>query len=304
MPSTFRAWWHVVVLSIQRQGRARQMVWIALALLGIITLFTELRTASGRWGMNHWRDAEGRMTYREWQETLDKRNAAIPWPGGNNAIVLALAEAARVILARADFYRFSNFIFSVFLSFLLPIWSLSFATDALGGERESGNLIWVLTRPIPRPAVYLAKFVAVLPWTLLLNVGGFAVLCLAGGKPGRQALGLYWPSVCCGTLAFTALYLWIGAAFRRPAVVATVYSFFLETLFGNLPGYLKRASISFYTRCMMFSAAKDYDVQPEKPSIYLAVDGETALLVLLGITVAMLVVGTIWFSRMEYVKEA
>ena len=301
MPSALRAWAYLVVISMQRQARARQMVWIALGLLVIVTFVAGLRTITGRWGMAHWHDAEGKMTYAEWQEALELRNAVLPWPRGNNVVVLALAETARAVLKRAEFYRVSNFIFAIFVSFLLPIWSLSFATEAVGGDRESGNLIWLLTRPLPKAAIYLAKFVAVLPWALVLNVGGFAVICLAAGKPGRLALALYWPSVCCGTLAFTALYLWIGAAFRRPAVVAIVYSFFLETLFGNLPGYLKRASISFYTRCMMFSAAQDYDVQPEKPSVYLAVDGTTALLVLLIVTVVLLLVGMAWFSRREYV---
>jgi len=301
-PSLMRAWWSLVVVSTQRQARARQMVWIALGLLAIVLLFNTVRTVTGRWGIDYWRDPQGKMTYREWIDALETRNAAAPWPAGNNAVVLALAEAARVILSRADFFRFSQFLFNVFLSFLLPIWSLSFATDAVGGERERGTMVWLLTRPLPRPAIYLAKFVAVLPWSLLLNLGGFVAICLTAGKPGRLGLSLYWPSVCCGTLAFTALYLWIGAAFRRPAVIAIVYSFFLETIFGNMPGYLKRASISFYTRCMMFSAATEYDVQPEKPSIYLAVDGETAVLVLLSVTAGLLVLGMWWFSRSEYMQ--
>ncbi len=306
MPTTFRAWCYLVWLSTQRQARSRQMVWIALALLAIVLIFTKLWTASRRWGIDYRHAAESGAIYQQWQETLEWGNAVQPWPYGSNAVVLALSEslgeASRNIFRRTDFYRFSNFLFSTFLSFLLPIWSLSFATETLGGDRESGNLIWLLTRPMPRWAIYLARFLAVLPWTMLLNVGGFTAICLLAGRPGRLGLGLYWPSICCGTLAFSALYLWIGAAFRRPAVVAIVYSFFLETLFGNLPGYLKRASISFYTRCMMFSAAKDYDVQPEKPSIYLAVDGTTAVLVLLGVTVALLVLGMVWFSRSEYLK--
>ena len=75
-------------------------------------------------------------------------------------------------------------VYSVFLSFLLPIWSLSFATEALGGEREARSLVWLLSRPLSRPAIYLAKFVALLPWSLGLNLGGFALLCLAAGQPG------------------------------------------------------------------------------------------------------------------------
>jgi hypothetical protein len=93
----------------------------------------------------------------------------------------------------------------------------------------------------------------------------------------------------------------MGAFFKRPAIVALVYSFFLETLMGNMPGYLKRVSISFYTRCMMFDAARDFGVEPEKPSIYLAVDGWTACTVLLSVTVVLLVLGMYFFSRTEYV---
>src|SRR5262249_14226823 len=92
----------------------------------------------------------------------------------------------------------------------------------------------------------------------------------------------------------------LGACFRRASVIGLVYSFFLETLLGDMPGYMKRISISFYTRCLMFEAAQDYGVQPEKPSIYLPVDGTTAWLVLLGVTATLLVAGMIVFTRLEY----
>ncbi len=163
----------------------------------------------------------------------------------------------RGIVDQSGFLVFSRWIvFSIFLTFLLPLWSLSFATEALGGERESNSLIWLLTRPLPRPAIYLAKFVALLPWSLGLNLGGFGLLCLAAGQPGAMAFRLYWPAVLWATLAFSALFYLMGAFFRRPAVVAIVYAFFLEVIFGNMPGYLKRISIGFYTRCMMFEAAQ------------------------------------------------
>src|SRR5260370_13558720 len=73
---------------------------------------------------------------------------------------------------------------SLLLNFLLPIWSLSFATNSIGEDRESRSLIWLLTRPLPPPLIYLAKFVALLPWTLGLTVAGFGLLSLLGGPPG------------------------------------------------------------------------------------------------------------------------
>src|SRR5207245_2899117 len=152
------------------------------------------------------------------------------WPSPALALNLGITTAWRAGLDVSGFYRFANVIvFTIYLSFLLPIWSLSFATEALAGEREARSLMWLLTRPLSRPAIYLAKFVALLPWSLGLTLGGFGLLCLAGGRPGPQALELFWPAVLCGTLAFAALFQFIGAFFKRPAIIAIVYSFFLET---------------------------------------------------------------------------
>jgi hypothetical protein len=92
----------------------------------------------------------------------------------------------------------------------------------------------------------------------------------------------------------------MGAFFRRAAVVAIVYSFFLETLLGNMPGYMKRVSISFYARCMMFDRLETLGVQSQKPSVYMPVNGTTAMYVMAGLTVLLLVVGMFVFARSEY----
>jgi hypothetical protein len=94
----------------------------------------------------------------------------------------------------------------------------------------------------------------------------------------------------------------LGAYFRRPAIIAIVYSFCLEVFLANMPGYLKRVSISFYTRCLMFETADQYGIQPERPGVFLPVAGSTALMVLLGGTVLLLIVGTWVFSRTQYVE--
>jgi ABC-type transport system involved in multi-copper enzyme maturation permease subunit len=188
----------------------------------------------------------------------------------------------------------------LFFGFLLPLWSLSFATEALGREREARNLVWVLTRPLSRPAIYLAKLVAVLPWCLGLNLGGFTLICLAGGATGREVLAVYWPAVLGGAVAFCSLFHLMGAWFRRAAVVAVLYSFFIESFLGSMPGYWKRASISFYTRCLMFESGAGYNVQPRNRDIYLPVDGPTAWAVLATATLVFLVVGMWIFSRSEY----
>lgn len=293
---------------MQRQARARQMVWIALSLLALTATVILLNTARGRWSMDHWRSPRGSgPNYDQWLEgyTLIAATgtAANPLAQG---IGQATTGASRALLEQSGFSVFSRWVvYSVFLSFLLPIWSLSFATESIGGERESRSLVWLLSRPLSRPAIYLAKFVALVPWALGLNVGGFAVLCLAAGRPGVQAFWVYWPAVAWATLAFCALFHLMGALFKKAAVVAIVYSFFLETVVGNMPGYMKRMSIGFYTRCMMFDSAETIGVQPpEKAAVYLPVDGGTALAILLAGTAVLLAIGMLVFSRLEYRDES
>ena len=101
------------------------------------------------------------------------------------------------------------------------------------------------------------------------------------------------PAVLWASLTFAALFLFIGAAFRRPAVVAIIYSFCLETVLGNLPGYLKRLSVSFYARCMMAERASQYGIETERSGVYLPVDGTTALVVLIGAAATLVVVGAV-----------
>jgi hypothetical protein len=299
--SPARAWLYLVWLSWQRQARARQMVWIALLLLAFAVVWVAVQNQMGNWDMSRWRHPRrGGPSYATWALAV-QLPAALDRSPHAGALGLALAGSSRAILGSSAFLVFSyGVVFSLFFTFLLPIWSLSFATEALGGERESNSLVWLLTRPLSRPGIYLAKFLALLPWSVGLNVGGFALMCLAAGPPGARAFRLFWPAVLAATLTFSALFYLMGACFRRPAVVAIVYSFCLEIILGNMPGYMKRVSVGFYARCMMFQAAEGQGVQPDNPDVFLPVGGTTALWVLLGATAALLALGTWVFARAEY----
>jgi len=299
-PSSIRAWWYLVWLSLQRQARMRQMVWIAIGLLLFAAVFVALQTALGRWDMHNWRWPRRGATYRE---VMDKTEGLLlALPGSNRGgLDLAIVGGVKVALDQSPFRVFTNgMLVAVYLSFLLPIWTLSFAVESLGGERENNSLIWLLSRPLPRPAIYLGKFVALLPWVLGLNLIGFTVICYLAGPPGLQALALFWPVVIWTSLAFAALFHLFGAWFRRPAVVAILYVFFLEILLNLMPGYLKRFSISYYARCMMFDMAGNLGIQPENPRYFVAVSGPMATGVLLAVTACLLLMGTILFTRTQY----
>lgn len=297
-PSSFRAWLYLIILSWQRQARFQLMLGIALGLLAFSVFLVGVTTIRNGWGLTYWPyPSRGAPTHDQWAV----RFGALPGSAEQQAVLQGISAACRAAVREPHLVPFTRVVvFAVFLSFLLPILSLSFATEALASERERGSIVWLLSRPLPRSAIYLAKFVATLPWALGLNMGGFGLLCLAAGQPGRQALEMYWAAVAASTFAFVALFQLMGAYFRWPAVVAIVYTFFLEIILGNMPGYLKRVSISFYARCMMYDVAGSYKVQREDPSVFLPVDGTTAAIVLLGTTAFLLILGMFVFSRFEY----
>lgn len=306
LPSTtspLRGWLFLIRLSWQRQARAHQMVWIALGLLALSIAFVALLTAAGGWGMSNWRFfGRNGPTLQEYLHRSDAIWRSVPYASPATSLGMAMDASTGAIVENSAFMVFTRgIVFMPFFSFLVPIWSLSFATEAMGGERESQGMIWLLTRPLSRPAIYLAKFIAVLPWCLTLNIGGFALMCAAAGPPGMEALRLFWPAVLLSSMTFCALFYLMGAFFRRPAIIGLVYSFFLEVIMANMPGTLKRFSVGFYARCMMFDSAAEKGLQPENAVMYDPVSGTTAVWVLILSTVFLLMVGMLWFRRAEYV---
>ena len=223
-PSAWRAWWYLVRLSVQRQSRSHQMVWVALILLGLTATIILLNTAADRWGMNHWRSPRGTgPRFDQCLQAVQALRYGLPWAPPVLAIQDSLLLGSKLLMDRSGFFVFSTWIvFGVFMSFLLPVWSMSFATDALGGERESRSLLWLLTRPLPRSSIYLAKFMALLPWSLGLNLGSFAILAWRRRRDNAAAV------LARSALRLAGVLLALspnGRCFRRAIVSLSILSF-------------------------------------------------------------------------------
>jgi ABC-2 type transport system permease protein len=328
--SSTRAFLVLVVQSFQRHWRVRQMGWVSLGLLGLVVGWVAAVSASpAGWELQDRRVRRFLPTYREYAEQqlphnrynpkrydpkLTRDTAPVlphevpnpfhPVRDGVQSLVLSIPYA---VLQSGKFLRdwgFMNYsrwvILGAFLGFVLPLFTLSYASAAFGSDRESRSLVWLMTRPIPRSGIYLAKFLGTLPWCVLFGLGGFAGLCLAAGANGRTAFALYWPAAVAATVTFAALFHLVGAIFRRPVVVGLVYVFFFEALVGSLPGSLKLLSLTFYARSLMYNAAAAAGYPAEMLEVPQAVSPATAWAVLAGAAVAVTGLGMWLFSRSEY----
>ncbi len=318
-PSVVTAFCVLTVESFRRHGQVRQMVWVSAGLLALVVasvLVVSLRTG---WGLPDRRLQRG-VSHRQHADRLDMVRA-LPLPIGGPGVMLAAVGPFQGIVRPQDdpedprrvTFPFSNFlndwafmnysrwvVLGAFLGFVLPLFTLSYASAAFGAERESRSLVWVMTRPIPRPAIYLAKFFGALPWCLVFTVGGFVALCFAGGELGRRALELYWPATIGGTIAFAALFHLIGALFKRPVVVGLVYVFFFEALVAALPGSLKQLSITFYARSLMYNAASSAGYPAGMLDVPQAASPAVAWAFLGSVTFGLTALGMWLFARSEY----
>jgi len=316
-PSAFGGWCALVSLTFRRHWRVRALGWVTAGLLVVMAVTVGMVTHV----RNGWSLAETRarvvsatnpdtevMTFRQYAVERLGYYQMLPGPPlsfGVSAAVFAPYQAAMTdaqYQANFAFLSFSRWVvFGLYLGFLLPLVNLAFASGAVGADREGRTLVWLLTRPLPRWAIYLAKFVGVLPWCLLISMIGFAVLCGAGGELGRRAFSTYWPAVAVGAVGFAALFQLVGAVFRRPAVLGLVYIFFFETLVANLPGSLKQLSLNYYVRSLMYNEASDAlgTSGMESLDVYAPADPATSWVTLALAAAALTGLGMWLFSRAE-----
>ena len=190
-----------------------------------------------------------------------------------------------------------------YIAFLMPILAIGYGAAGIGAEREDRTLIYLLITPLPRPVTYFVRFVAAQLLVVGTTAASLWLLCALAGAPGDEAWSLFWPASLLGGAAYAALFLLVGAVFRHGTIISLAYWFFLEVLFGNMPGIIKRISVAFYVRSTIYEAGEELGLGPAgrvAREMFLPVTADTAQTVLLSATAGLLVLGIAAFTRREY----
>lgn len=206
----------------------------------------------------------------------------------------------RTIAGLSDFM-----LLPAFITFLMPIFAISYGSSTIGGEREDQSLIYLLITPIPRIAVYITKALAVSLLVTAWTIGALYAFCWIAGSIGEKAWPIYWPASVLGSLAYAGVFMLLGAVFRHGTILSLAYWFFLEVLFVQMPGTVKRVTVAYYVRCMLFDAGKEYKMGPRSPAeqeMFAAISGDSAWVILFLATIALTLIGATAFSRREYTE--
>jgi ABC-2 type transport system permease protein len=158
---------------------------------------------------------------------------------GRRLVVIVLLVALPLVLpavfaAGADDVDPATFTLDLFrqlvLPVLLPVVALTFATSSLGAELRDGTVTNLLLKPIPRPAVLGAKYLAAVLATLLVLLPAEAAghLVAAGGLGSTDLLAGMLAATVVGTLAYCALGMLLSLLMARALLVGLAYALLWE----------------------------------------------------------------------------
>ena len=223
------------------------------------------------------------------------------------ALLLAFAAASVTAWSlrhgRTSQQLVEELLLPVYVSLLLPLFCLCYASPAVAADREDRTLAYLLATPLPRPLIFTAKYAAAMGLALGWSLGVWAGLAWLAGPVGRAVVWVFFPAAVISTASYTGLFCLFSVLFRRATIAALVYAVFLEALFGNMPGVVKRLAISFYTQCLILDAGKPLGLNAlagRSPELFMPVSGSTAWTVL-GIATILFFAAGVWlFSRQEY----
>ncbi|MCA2215690.1 ABC transporter permease subunit [Jidongwangia harbinensis] len=130
------------------------------------------------------------------------------------------------------------------LAVVLPVISLIVGTGVLGSEVDDGTLVHILTKPMPRRDIILAK----LGVAIVVSAVTCAVpLFIAGALAGSAKLGVGLAvGAAVGACAYSAFFLLLSLVTRRPVLLGLVYILVWEGLLGRFVSGTRVLSIEQY----------------------------------------------------------
>jgi ABC-2 type transport system permease protein len=210
----------------------------------------------------------------------------------------------------------TSFIWIFLIQTIVPLVSLVLASAVIAEEIEDRTITYLFTRPIPRAAILLGRWLAVaLPVVLLLCFSAELVLRLLPTTAGEGAEDQLWmpagfhartlATVAMGAAVYSALFAAAGALFKRPMLIGLGYTFVYEGFLGNLPGSTQKSTVVFYLKSYLFSPYPGMggDVAEAIFGTPLEEPGKAVLMLAL-ILLGILALGAWRFSRREYVLAA
>lgn len=192
---------------------------------------------------------------------------------------------------------------------LVALVAAVFSTAVVAGEVEQRTIVYLLTRPIPRATLLVARLLAsicvvgLLSTFLVLAIGivNFGIGALTNGMVLRD-VGIVW----LGAAAYGGLFLFISLLLNRAFLFCLLFAFGWEAFVPRMPGDLYYASIHSHMRALSSHPVSESQSNPLTNLASGSLGSATsapwgvALAILVGIFIVGTVISAAWFTQFEY----
>jgi ABC-2 type transport system permease protein len=153
---------------------------------------------------------------------------------------------------------FGMMIWLLYIRFIVPVLGVFYGTALIADEVDDKTITYLFTRPIPRSAVLLGKYLAYLACTVLLVLPSVMLVFFLIVPSGGGSIAAAFPALVAdlgmlavGLAAYGAIFALVGTRLKRPLVVGLVFAFGWEPAVLLFPGYLKRMTIAYYLQALV-----------------------------------------------------
>jgi len=229
-------------------------------------------------------------------------------------IPLALAFLSEAQYAEDGSRIFRRMVEGLYLGAVTPLLGLFFGCMLIGEDIESQTIPYVLTRPIPRSALVIGKYLAFMTISVTVVLPAIALMfaaCTALGSISFSAAGIKLLTHYCGVaimslVGYGALCMLFGTLFKRPIIVGVVVVFGWQRLALYVPGFIDFFTIEKYVQ-MLIGEGATLGTQPVTRSALLEfqkkvflISASKALVALLFISCLLLACTVYVVRRREY----
>jgi ABC-2 type transport system permease protein len=228
-------------------------------------------------------------------------------------VVVALSESGLRIngAQAAGSAIFGMMIWLLYIRFIVPVLGVFYGTSLIADEVDDKTITYLFTRPIPRRAVLLGKYVAYVVCTALLVLPSVMIVFFLVVPIGDGRIAEVFPALVAdlgmlliGLAAYGAVFALVGTRLKRPLIAGLVFTFGWEPAVLLFPGYLKRLTVAYYLQGLVTHEMP----QDSAVSLLMQVFREVPSLTTSLLSLAVIVVLTLWLSgraveHREYVLE-
>lgn len=153
---------------------------------------------------------------------------------------------------------FGGMIWLLYLRFVVPVLGAFYGTSLISDEVEDRTITYLFTRPVPRGAIIIGKYLAYLVCTGLVVLPSVTAVYLLITPVAGGSIGATFPQLltdlgllALGLAVYGAVFALIGALVPRPLVAGLVLVFGWEQVALLVPGYLRHFTVAHYLQSLV-----------------------------------------------------